>query len=91
MRNRAIFELIYSTGMRAAEALGLDITDVHLEGLVGHRQRERREGERVLPFGEKAGTALSAYYEEAEAQDGRRSVRPSSSTGKGRGFPTGVF
>ena len=33
LRNRAIFELIYSTGMRASEALGLDKGDVHMDGL----------------------------------------------------------
>ena len=34
LRNKAIFELIYSTGMRAQEALDLDTGDVHLEGLM---------------------------------------------------------
>ena len=28
-----MFELIYSTGMRASEALGLDRGNVHLDGL----------------------------------------------------------
>jgi integrase/recombinase XerC len=67
LRNRAIFELIYSTGMRAAEALSLDITDVHLEGswaLV----KGKGGKERVLPFGEKATSALARYIREAESR-----------------------
>ncbi|MGA3173768.1 MAG: tyrosine recombinase XerC [Syntrophorhabdales bacterium] len=67
LRNRAIFELIYSTGMRAAEALSLDITDVHLEGswaLV----KGKGGKERVLPFGEKAASALARYIREAESR-----------------------
>ncbi len=64
LRNRAVFELIYSTGMRAAEALGLDVTDVHLEGSWAIVKGKGGK-ERVLPFGEKAGSALSAYMREA--------------------------
>ena len=53
LRNRAIFELIYSTGMRAQEALGLDVADVHLDGMwVSVKGKGGKE--RVLPFGEKA-------------------------------------
>jgi len=67
LRNRAVFELIYSTGMRAAEALGLGITDVHLEGSWAIVKGKGGK-ERVLPFGEKAAAALSAYMKEAEGR-----------------------
>jgi integrase/recombinase XerC len=67
LRNRAVFELIYSTGMRAAEALCLDITDVHLEGSWAIVKGKGGK-ERVLPFGEKAAAALSAYMKEAEGR-----------------------
>jgi integrase/recombinase XerC len=69
LRNRAIFELIYSTGMRAQEALDLDVTDVHLEGLWAIVKGKGGK-ERVLPFGEKARSALEHYME--EARDRRR-------------------
>jgi integrase/recombinase XerC len=64
LRNRAVFELIYSTGMRAAEAVGLDVADVHLEGSWAIVKGKGGK-ERVLPFGEKAASALSAYMKEA--------------------------
>jgi integrase/recombinase XerC len=63
LRNRAIFELIYSTGMRAQEALDLDISDVHLEGMWA-LVKGKGGKERVLPFGGKARDAVSTYLTE---------------------------
>jgi integrase/recombinase XerC len=63
-RNRAIFELIYSTGMRAQEALGLDLADVHMDGLWAIVKGKGGK-ERVLPFGEKARNAIEHYLREA--------------------------
>jgi len=62
LRNRALFELIYSTGMRASEALGLDRGNVHLEGLSA-LVKGKGGKERVLPFGEKARDALQTYLD----------------------------
>jgi integrase/recombinase XerC len=64
-RNRAIFELIYSTGMRAQEALDLDLDHVHLDGL-WVLVKGKGGKERVLPFGEKARDALARCREERE-------------------------
>jgi integrase/recombinase XerC len=66
-RNRAIFELIYSTGMRAQEALDLDVADVHLEGLWA-LVKGKGGKERVLPFGEKARAALQGYLGEVKGR-----------------------
>jgi len=63
LRNRAVFELIYSTGMRAQEALDLDMGDVHLEGLWAIVKGKGGK-ERVLPFGEKAREAIEKYMGE---------------------------
>ena len=74
VRDRAMFELIYSTGMRASEALGLNITDVHLDGMwVLVRGKGRKE--RVLPFGDVALKALESYLDERR---GRESSGPES-------------
>jgi len=62
MRNKAIFELMYSTGIRAQEALNINIEDVHLQGM-WVRIRGKGGKERILPFGEKARTALEDYLE----------------------------
>jgi integrase/recombinase XerC len=62
LRNRAIFELIYSAGMRASEALGLDKGDVHMDGLWA-LVKGKGGKERILPFGEKAKDALQIYLD----------------------------
>jgi integrase/recombinase XerC len=62
LRNRAIFELIYSTGMRASEALGLDRGNVHMDGLWA-LVKGKGGKERILPFGEKARDALQIYLD----------------------------
>ena len=60
LRNRAIFELIYSTGMRASEALGLDRGHVHMDGLWA-LVKGKGGKERILPFGGKAKEAIERY------------------------------
>jgi integrase/recombinase XerC len=60
MRNRAIFELMYSSGMRASEVLSMDKEDLHLEGMWA-RVMGKGGKERILPFGEKAKEALEEY------------------------------
>ena len=59
-RDRALFELLYATGMRVSEAAGLDLEDVdfasRLLRVVGKGNKER-----IAPFGETAEDALAAY------------------------------
>jgi integrase/recombinase XerC len=59
-RERALFELLYATGLRVSEAAGLDVEDVdfasRLVRVTGKGSRER-----IVPFGETAGDALRAY------------------------------
>lgn len=62
VRDRAILEMLYSTGMRAAELTGLRIEDVDLI----HRSvcvLGKRRKERVIPVGGPAVEALKAYLE----------------------------
>jgi integrase/recombinase XerC len=60
IRNRAIFELMYSSGMRAQEALSVNLDDLHLEGM-WVKVRGKGGKERILPFGEKAKKVLEDY------------------------------
>jgi len=60
IRNLAIFELMYSSGMRSSEALSLNREDLHLEGMWA-RVMGKGGKERIVPFGEKAKEALEAY------------------------------
>ena len=60
IRNLAIFELMYSTGMRASEVLTMDREDLHMDGM-WVKVKGKGGKERILPFGDKAKEAIEAY------------------------------
>ncbi|WP_304454321.1 site-specific tyrosine recombinase XerD [Nocardiopsis sp. YSL2] len=85
LRDRALLEVLYGTGARISEAVGLDVDDVsdavaaeRAVGLVRFRGKGGRE--RVVPLGSYARRALSAYLVRA---------RPvlAASAARGRGGP----
>ena len=64
LRNRALVELVYSAGLRSAEAVGLDLGDVDFEQELV-RIRGKGGKERVVPLGEEAAWWLARYLEHA--------------------------
>jgi integrase/recombinase XerC/integrase/recombinase XerD len=67
LRDRAIFELAYATGLRAEELTTLDLGDVDFDA---EELRVHGKGgkERVVPLGEQAGRALNAYLERGRSK-----------------------
>jgi site-specific recombinase XerD len=65
VRNRALVELVYSAGLRSAEAVGLDLADVDFEQELVHVRRGKGGKERVVPLGEEAALWLARYLREA--------------------------
>jgi integrase/recombinase XerD len=64
LRDRTIWELLYSTGLRRAEALALHLSDVdRSRGTVFVRQGKGRK-DRVVPIGERALAWLDKYLDE---------------------------
>ena len=62
LRDAAILETLYSTGIRVGELHGLDLSHVNLsEGVV--RVMGKGSKERVVPIGEKAVGAIKAYLQ----------------------------
>jgi integrase/recombinase XerD len=62
LRDRALLELMYASGLRASEAIGLELGDVDLEERV-LRARGKGSKERIVPIGQAALKALTAYLE----------------------------
>jgi len=60
LRNRAILETFYSTGIRLSELVGLDVRDVYFEGGVIQVFGKGKK-ERIVPIGGKAIKALKTY------------------------------
>jgi integrase/recombinase XerC len=59
-RDRAILELLYASGLRVSELVGLDLRNVKFgEGMLLARGKGRKE--RIVPFGSKARQALDDY------------------------------
>lgn len=60
LRNRAMLELLYASGIRVSELVGLDLDDVETTQrtvrVIGKGDRQR-----TVPFGEPAATALEAW------------------------------
>jgi len=62
IRDKAILELLYASGMRVGELVQLNLKDINLnESTVRIAGKGRKE--RIVPIGEKAVKALAAYIE----------------------------
>jgi len=67
LRDRAILETFYSTGMRISELVGLSQEDLDsIAGVVKVKGKGKKE--RLLPIGEKAITAIRNYLEQRKKQ-----------------------
>ena len=67
LRDRALLELMYACGLRASEAISLEVGDVDLEEQVV-RARGKGSKERLVPIGQSALCAVGAYLERGRTQ-----------------------
>ena len=68
-RNRAMFETLYSSGLRVSELAGLDLFDIDFDrGVV--KVTGKGQKERIVPIGKHALDAIQAYRRQLEHEKG---------------------
>jgi len=90
LRNRALVELIYSAGLRSAEAVGLDLQDVDFEQELLH-VRGKGGKERTVPLGEEAAYRLSRYLRDGRPQLARGAENALFLSARGRRLDTSAL
>ncbi len=67
LRDRALLETMYACGLRASEAIGLELSELDLDaGLL--RARGKGSKERMVPIGSEAVTSLRVYLDRGRPQ-----------------------
>lgn len=67
LRNRAIIELMYATGLRVSEVVNLRLEDLHLDvGIIQTIGKGRKE--RIVPIGDEAITWINNYLRDARPE-----------------------
>ena len=66
VRDRAILELLYGSGLRVSELVGLDLENISMNERLA-RVLGKGQKERIVPFGQKAASSLEQYLTERPA------------------------
>jgi integrase/recombinase XerC len=74
LRNRAIFETLYSSGIRVSELAGMNYSDVEFAAAVV-RVLGKGNKQRIIPIGQKALEAIKAYREQLDRQIGAEAFK----------------
>ena len=90
LRNRALIELVYSAGLRSAEAVGLDLQDVDFDQELVH-VRGKGGKERTVPLGEEAAYRLAHYLREGRPQLARGAENAVFLSARGRRLDTSTL
>ena len=90
LRNRALVELVYSCGLRSAEAVALDLADVHFERETVH-VRGKGGKERLVPLGEEAALQLAGWLREGRPALARGAEEALFLSARGRRLDTSTL
>jgi site-specific recombinase XerD len=90
LRNRALFELVYSAGLRAQEAVDLTLADVDFgqEAVLVHGKGGK---ERAVPLGEEAAYRLRRYLDDGRSRLARGAVDTLFLSARGRPLDTSTL
>ena len=68
LRDRALLEMLYATGLRVTELVSLDVDDVNLASATVRVVRSQDKKERIVPIHERAVEPLHDYLERGRIQ-----------------------
>jgi len=68
LRDRALLELLYATGLRVTELVSLNVDDVNLASATLRVVRPKDKAERIVPIHERAIEPMQEYLERARMQ-----------------------
>ena len=68
LRDRALLEVLYATGLRVTELVSLDVDDVNLASATVRVVRARDKRERLVPIHQRAVEPLQEYLERGRRQ-----------------------
>jgi len=91
LRNQALVELVYSAGLRSAEAVALDLGDVDFEQEHVHVRSGKGAKDRVVPLGEEAALLVARYVHEARPQLARGAENALFLSARGRRLDTSTL
>ncbi len=81
LRNKAMFETLYSTGIRVSELVGLNLDHIDFEkGLIKVHGKGKKQ--RIVPIGQKALDAISDYIKALGNGDGENQALFLNKNGK---------
>jgi site-specific recombinase XerD len=90
LRNLALVELVYSAGLRSAEAVGLDLADVDFDREQVHVTGKGGK-QRIVPLGEEAGYLVARYLHEARPQLATRAENALFLSARGKRLDTSTL
>jgi site-specific recombinase XerD len=90
LRNAALLELVYSCGLRSAEAVALDLGDVDLDREQVH-VRGKGGKERLVPLGEEAGWLVGRWLRDGRPALARGACNALFLSVRGRRLDTSVL
>jgi integrase/recombinase XerC len=73
LRNRAIFETLYSSGLRVSELAEMNFSDVDFSAAIV-QVSGKGDKQRIVPVGQKALAAINAYRSRLQKQTGKPAV-----------------
>jgi integrase/recombinase XerC len=83
LRDRAILELLYASGLRVSELAGLNEDEIDMDQETV-RVLGKGNKERIVPFGSFAAKALAEYFEQKQAEADGEGTVPAFLSLKGR-------